>query len=678
MKFQSSLSVLAIAIASISAAQAQSVLSSPFGNASSTKSSIAVLTKSQAKAALGSAAAAKAESQHLDKLLDSDMNDVIVTFNASVPTALAATGLAQRLETEKSAFRAVRRDVLADLNTSDVQYLHEYNALPLAHVRVHSRAALVALLNHGGIKSVTPNLRVEPSMTESNALVHQPGALPGNFTGANTTVAVIDDGLAYNQAVFGNCTAVNTPASCRVVAAGSASGAFTSTVTTIKDGNNNSVQNGAHGTNVAAIAATVAPGTRIAAFDMYDATHSGSSATLLQGMDWAITNRTALNIVSVNISQGLPGLGKFTATCDGATGTTVALMRDAVARLRAANILPVIAAGNNGWTDGISAPACVAGAVSVGALWDATYTTSDGSPIQFGICSTASGSMRANQVACFSNVGNNMTLFAPGAYIAAGGYTMPGTSQAAPHVAGAVALLRTVAPNESLTALTARLTKTTWSATDTRGSQSRTKPRLDVLGAIANNHYTVMQQMYLAYYGRPADAGGLAFWAVALANNNGPTTLQALQTAYGTNPTVKNLIDSFATSAESALLYPAGSPTIDFVKAVYRNLFNREADSAGSAWWANEIDSGRLTRGLAAIAIANGAQGADITSIQKKTEAMTAFTTSVDTAIEIQRYTTTKATGHARTTLSQVSSATDVPTFQPTIDASIAWIVANP
>ena len=47
----------------------------------------------------------------------------------------------------------------------------------------------------------------------------------------------------------------------------------------------------------------------------------------------------------------------------------------------------------------------------------------------------------ADKVICWSQTGPNLDILAPGAYITAAGITQAGTSQATPHVAGAVAVL---------------------------------------------------------------------------------------------------------------------------------------------------------------------------------------------------------------------------------------------
>jgi hypothetical protein len=68
--------------------------------------------------------------------------------------------------------------------------------------------------------------------------------------------------------------------------------------------------------------------------------------------------------------------------------------------------------------------------------------------------------------------------------ITAGGLTQTGTSQATPHVAGAVAVLRAARPTESLDALVMRLTSTGPSVLDPRNDVS--KHRLDLVAALGS------------------------------------------------------------------------------------------------------------------------------------------------------------------------------------------------
>jgi subtilisin family serine protease len=89
-------------------------------------------------------------------------------------------------------------------------------------------------------------------------------------------------------------------------------------------------------------------------------------------------------------------------------------------------------------------------------------------------------------VACFSDSGSIMTMFAPGAVITAAGLSYGGTSQAAPHVAAAIAVLRAAnaAPNDTVAQTVARLTSTGTSVKDTRNNL--TKPRLNLSAATSS------------------------------------------------------------------------------------------------------------------------------------------------------------------------------------------------
>src|SRR5439155_21009065 len=120
-----------------------------------------------------------------------------------------------------------------------------------------------------------------------------------------------------------------------------------------------------HGTNVAAIVLGIAPGTRIVALDVFTSS-SAFTSDVLAVIDWVLQNRSTYNIVAVNLSLGS---GKFLAP------TTADPYYIPFVNLRAAGVVPVAAAGNSGYLDGISRPAAVVGAVSVGAVYDSNVVT---------------------------------------------------------------------------------------------------------------------------------------------------------------------------------------------------------------------------------------------------------------------------------------------------------------
>jgi hypothetical protein len=96
----------------------------------------------------------------------------------------------------------------------------------------------------------------------------------------------------------------------------------------------------------------------------------------------------------------------------------------------------------------------------------------------------------------------------------------------------------------------------------------------------ASSYANLVQDLYVAYFGRPADYFGLQNFEAALAAANAPTDAAALAAAYSTNSAVKSLVDAFGTSAESTALYGSGT-TESFVNAIFENLFNRPAAVAG-------------------------------------------------------------------------------------------------
>jgi len=376
--------------------------------------------------------------------------------------ARVKTDTPEILEFRRSQYALLKQRVDSELARPDVVQLLDYSHLPLALKQFKSLVALNAFLAHPGIRAVYENGRLQRVDATSLALINQPPVASVGYTGAGGTVAVIDDGINYTLSDFGSCTAPGTPASCHV--------AVSILVGTATGGSDNS-----HGSNVSAIALSVAPSAEIAMLDAF----SGSSASfsnVIAGINWAIANRSAYNIVAINMSLG--ATTHYTSACSSGNSFVTP-----VANARSAGISVVAASGNNAYTnnvyqDGIVMPACTPGVISVGAVYDANWggLIWGTSPNQ---CTDTTSA--ADKITCFSNSASYLTLLAPGALITAGGSTEGGTSQASPHAAGAVAVLRAAFPAETLDQTQTRLTSSGVQITDSRNG--RVQPRLNLLAA---------------------------------------------------------------------------------------------------------------------------------------------------------------------------------------------------
>ncbi|MDL2357432.1 MAG: DUF4214 domain-containing protein [Pseudomonadota bacterium] len=213
-------------------------------------------------------------------------------------------------------------------------------------------------------------------------------------------------------------------------------------------------------------------------------------------------------------------------------------------------------------------------------------------------------------------------------------------------------------------------------AGDTAGTASQPDRLLSAgTTAVAADYLQPVQQIYVAYFGRPADAGGLASFEAQLAAAGAPNDIQKLTGAYNANPAIRALVDSFAVSDESKALY-AGD-TRAFVTAIYTNVLNRAPDVAGLNYWIDAIDHQGLNRANASLAIMAGAllntttQGqADAHVVSNKITIANSFTTTVPSST----YRGNTAAALARAMLTLIDQNTTLATFQGTITSTIKAI----
>jgi uncharacterized repeat protein (TIGR01451 family) len=422
--------------------------------------------------------------------------DVIVEFDHAAADREAQLARGRRgLPHEDAAITALRAARYAGTKRlveraaagTDGQRVRDYAHLPMSVWQLTRPAALARLRAQPGVRAVFGVRAVYAVATPGDlALIEQPAAAAAGDTGAGTTVLVIDAGIDLTNAAFGTCPSAGA-SGCRVVYDQID---YPGTTTDV-----------AHGTNVSGVVAEVAPAANLAMINVFNG-GGASSTDVLAAIDWAIGNQATYNVVAASMSLG--DNGSYTASSCPTDFNT------ATSNAAAAGITLVAASGNNAYSGGISWPACTAGFVSVGAVYDTAISGSIGwgSPA---ICTDTNPVV--DQVACFTNVGPNLTLFAPGVNVAAAGITESGTSQATPHVSGTVAVLRARYPAEGLSNTLTRMIAT--GTIDSLAGYSA--PRIDVLKA-AN----LATALALSGTGpTSAQAGTQSSYTLAV-KNNGP------------------------------------------------------------------------------------------------------------------------------------------------------------
>ncbi|HEX4812530.1 MAG TPA: S8 family serine peptidase, partial [Nonomuraea sp.] len=201
--------------------------------------------------------------------------------------------------------------------------------------------------------------------------------------------------------------------------------------------NNSGTDDNGHGSHVAGTVGAidntigpvgVAPGARIHAVKVLNASGSGSLAGIAAGINYVVARASTIEVINLSL---------------GCAGCTSSAISTAITNAVNAGIVVVVAAGNSHLNASSFFPANHPDVVTVSALTD-----NDGLPGGAGgsTLSCRSETDQDDTLAFYSNFGATVEIAAPGTCIFStyrnGGFaTISGTSMAAPHVAGAAGIL---------------------------------------------------------------------------------------------------------------------------------------------------------------------------------------------------------------------------------------------
>ena len=383
---------------------------------------------------------------------------------------------------------SLQQNTLNNLTLGSFSNVKNFTYMPMIAMKVTAQA-LDSLYKNKNVKRIyedrlDKSSQIEnvdrPQLWDSTEEIQAIEMWERGLTGAGQAIAIIDNGVRISHEMFtgrvlteacfsSNDSSLNALSACpagvtRKVGPGAARPLY-------------GFPGFDHGTHVAAIALGdspidfnfandpdgVANGAQLIAINVFSrffdaAICSGSPPCLrsfisdqMRALDFVYGLRNKYEIASVNMSLGGGNYGGF---CDSTDARTAI-----VNKLYNAGVRVVASSGNDGSQNSSTAPACISNVIAVGST---TFL------------------FTSRRISSFSNSSQALDLLAPGYSIYSAGadanddYTVKsGTSMAAPHVAGAIAVLRSARKKTKLGEIEAALKSYGISMLDNRNGVSR-------------------------------------------------------------------------------------------------------------------------------------------------------------------------------------------------------------